>query len=219
MLTREEKKRETSAKFRADNPNYQKEWVSRNKEKMKGYRDKAYSERKEEILAYRSEWAKRRARERKARDIEWFSFPENHKWVWLVLRLRFVKDMARRRDRANSETGKVRAAAYASIKRMIKLGGKKVRNTRNYIGCDSGTLRNHLASQFSDGMTWSNYGKNGWHIDHRIPLAAFNFSNPAEVSQALHFTNLQPMWAVDNILKADKFIQFQPLLFEQSAGT
>jgi len=55
-------------------------------------------------------------------------------------------------------------------------------------------------------MTWSNYGFNGWHIDHIRPLAAFDLANRSEFLKACHFTNLQPLWAADNFKKGSKIM-------------
>ena len=58
----------------------------------------------------------------------------------------------------------------------------------------------HLESLFVPGMTWDNQGE--WHIDHVIPCAAFDLTDPAQQSECFHYTNLQPLWAVDNLKKA-----------------
>lgn len=52
-------------------------------------------------------------------------------------------------------------------------------------------------------MSWENYGRDGWHIDHRVPLAAFKFNTPddPDFKVAWALTNLQPMWATDNFSK------------------
>ena len=60
----------------------------------------------------------------------------------------------------------------------------------------------HLESQFKVGMTWDNYGE--WHIDHIKPLAAFDIKDPAQVAEASHYTNLQPLWAMENFTKSKK---------------
>lgn len=52
-------------------------------------------------------------------------------------------------------------------------------------------------------MSWSNYGK--WHIDHIIPCAAFDLSDEFEQRACFHYSNLQPLWAYDNIGKSDKY--------------
>jgi len=55
-------------------------------------------------------------------------------------------------------------------------------------------------------MTWDNYGKTGWHVDHIKPLTRFDLTEETEVVKAVHYTNLQPLWAVDNIRKSNKEI-------------
>lgn len=67
------------------------------------------------------------------------------------------------------------------------------------LGCSVKELREHLESQFQLGMSWGNYGK--WHIDHIKPLASFNLTKQNEFKEACHYTNLQPLWAKDNLSK------------------
>jgi hypothetical protein len=70
------------------------------------------------------------------------------------------------------------------------------------IGCSSEELREHLQAQFLPGMTWENYGK--WHIDHKYPLSKAYAEGVDSFKKACHYTNLQPLWAIDNIRKSDK---------------
>lgn len=53
-------------------------------------------------------------------------------------------------------------------------------------------------------MSWENYGKNGWHLDHIIPLSAFDLTDPEQLKIACHYTNIQPLWARDNLVKSNK---------------
>jgi hypothetical protein len=55
-------------------------------------------------------------------------------------------------------------------------------------------------------MNWDNYGRKGWHIDHIIPLSNFNLQDREQFLKANHFTNLQPLWAEENLQKSDKII-------------
>lgn len=64
-------------------------------------------------------------------------------------------------------------------------------------------LRAHLESRFFGRMTWGNYGRFGWHVDHRIPLAAFNYETPTDANfkAAWALSNLQPLWWHENAWK------------------
>jgi hypothetical protein len=66
-------------------------------------------------------------------------------------------------------------------------------------------------------MTWENYGKKGWHLDHIAPCAAFDLSNPLQVKLCYHYTNLRPTWATDNHKKSGK-ITPEALRILQAAG-
>ena len=64
-------------------------------------------------------------------------------------------------------------------------------------------LKNHLKSQFDNKMNWQNYGS--WHVDHIIPVTAFNLSDPEQQKECFHFTNLQPLWGTENLRKSNKY--------------
>lgn len=72
------------------------------------------------------------------------------------------------------------------------------------LGCSKQELVEHLESQFQDGMSWENYGLHGWHIDHIIPVSSFDISEPNQLKKCFHFSNLQPLWAIDNLRKSNK---------------
>ena len=71
------------------------------------------------------------------------------------------------------------------------------------IGCTPEMLRLIVESKFEPGMTWDNYGSE-WHVDHIIPLAAYDLTKPEQQRQAFHYTNLQPLWAHENLAKGDE---------------
>src|SRR5574343_381163 len=77
----------------------------------------------------------------------------------------------------------------------------KCEKTINLLGCSIEEFKKYLESKFQPGMTWENYGKYGWHIDHIIPCSAFNFLNPEDQKRCFHYTNMQPLWASENLSK------------------
>ena len=87
--------------------------------------------------------------------------------------------------------GRVRSAF--KHKKWTKTGSTK------HFGCDAQTAINHIENQFVNGMSWENYGQ--WHIDHIIPLSSANTIE--EMEKLNHYTNLQPLWAIDNIRKGN----------------
>lgn len=76
---------------------------------------------------------------------------------------------------------------------------RKGSSTERILGCSWPQLRAHLETQFTSGMTWANYGE--WHVDHIVPLASAR--TVEELERLGRYTNLQPLWAVDNIRKGD----------------
>jgi len=81
---------------------------------------------------------------------------------------------------------------------------QKVGSAVNDLGCSIEFLKKHLEKQFKEGMNWNNYGLYGWHIDHIKPLDCFDLSDREELLKACHYTNLQPLWAEDNLSKGSK---------------
>lgn len=70
------------------------------------------------------------------------------------------------------------------------------------LGCSLVELKIHIESKFDLRMSWENYGE--WHIDHIKPLSKFDLEIRSQFLEAAHYTNLQPLWAVDNIIKSNK---------------
>jgi hypothetical protein len=73
------------------------------------------------------------------------------------------------------------------------------------LGCSISDFRKYLEKQFSEGMTWDNHGFNGWHIDHIKPCASFDLTIPEEQQKCFHYSNMQPLWAQDNLSKSSYF--------------
>jgi hypothetical protein len=83
---------------------------------------------------------------------------------------------------------------------LRKKGYIKTSRTHEILGCDYETFKNHIESQFKDGMTWEN--KSEWHYDHKIPIASAKTEQ--DVIRLNHYLNLQPLWAKENMSKGAK---------------
>ncbi len=79
----------------------------------------------------------------------------------------------------------------------IKINQKTGSAVRD-LGCTIPEFKSYIESLFQPGMTWENHSMHGWHIDHIIPLAAYDLTDREQFLKACHYTNLQPMWAKDN---------------------
>ena len=79
-------------------------------------------------------------------------------------------------------------------------GWKKDIRTLEHIGCSPKELKEHLEKQFKGGMNWDNRGE--WHIDHIIPLSSAKTKE--ELIKLNHYSNLQPLWAKENLCKGSK---------------
>src|SRR3990167_543512 len=100
----------------------------------------------------------------------------------------------------------LRTRLYLALKRNQK-AGSAVRD----LGCTIDEFKFYIEGQFQQGMTWDNWSIDGWHIDHNIPLVFFDLSDREQFLRAVHYTNLQPLWSVDNYKKSDKIYDFASL--------
>jgi len=104
----------------------------------------------------------------------------------------------------NDDHFRLRIILASRLTKALKSNGvQKTTSTMKLCGCSLDKLQQHLESQFTDGMSWENKGE--WHIDHIKPCAAFDLTDVEEQKKCFHFTNLQPLWALDNIRKGAKY--------------
>jgi hypothetical protein len=127
---------------------------------------------------------------------------------------RYKKDNYHKMKKQASQRAKQRRAIdplyrlRTNISRRIRsalTSGYKSQSTIKIIGCSIEELKKHLENKFTEGMSWQNYGE--WHIDHIIPISSAKTDD--EIYKLNHWTNFQPLWAVDNIKKSNKLIPKQ----------
>ena len=125
--------------------------------------------------------------------------------IWRRTEAAKLKKNLQRKNRKKIDIGfkileNARTRLYTSFKRAIV---KKDIKTMDLIGTSMFNLIRHLEKKFKPGMTLENYGE--WHIDHIKPIAKFDLKNENELKKCFHYTNLQPLWAKENLVKSDKY--------------
>lgn len=100
------------------------------------------------------------------------------------------------------------------LAQAVRLSLKKT-SALTLIGCSLDELKSKLESQFRPGMEWSNYGRGPgkWNIDHIIPCAAFDLSDFEEQKKCFHWSNLQPLWSIENSSKNARLDYHLPVQF------
>lgn len=113
------------------------------------------------------------------------------------------------RERLNSDIeykilDTLRSRVNTAIRRD---NGTKAFKTMSLLGCTIEELKNHLESLFQEGMSFDNHGE--WHIDHIIPCTSFDLTDPEQQKLCFNWTNLQPLWAKENISKRNKTLEYK----------
>ena len=103
-----------------------------------------------------------------------------------------------KKRRLSNPSSKIASNMRSRMWHVLK-GASKSKPTMELLGCSIDRLWIHLESQFVDGMTRENYGE--WHVDHIIPCSFFDLTDPEQQKECFHYTNLQPLWAIDNLIK------------------
>ena len=166
-----------------------KEYSKNNKEKIKEYARKYREKNKQKLQEYRN----LHKEQKREYDLK------NRDKIYKRLR-KYYKE--RRKVDSNY---RLRISISGLMNKSLK------RNKNGYhwetlVDYKQEDLRNHLERQFKDGMTWENYGKDGWVIDHKIPISIFNITGMKSngFKKCWDLSNLQPMWGKENNKKSNK---------------
>lgn len=109
----------------------------------------------------------------------------------------------------------VRASIYHYFKDRDFSVSKGLEKRLGYTKKD---LVAHIESQFVEGMSWENYGRGGWHLDHKIPVHHYEPLVEANISEVWRLDNLQPLWEKDNIGKKAKILPEYKHLLPKKGG-
>jgi hypothetical protein len=154
------------------------DYKKRNKQKISDYNKQYKLDHKEDIIVYNKKYN-----------------IENR----TKIQTRHTKYLRNRR-KTNPEY-KISLTIRNRTKRILK--GEKTKSTLELLGCSYCFLIKWIESQFENDMTFENHGKL-WHLDHVIPCKKFNVINKVDQERCFHWTNLQPLYGLDNLKKKDK---------------
>lgn len=138
--------------------------------------------------------------------------------MWIINNPEKHRAILKNSDRKRLSTPKGRLDNNIScLMRQSLKKGKEGHRWESLVPYKINELMVHLKKQFTEGMTWENYGK--WHVDHKIPISVFNYTKPehTDFKRCWSLKNLRPMWAKENISKGAKLSKhFQPMLTLES---
>ena len=157
---------------------YHKNWCNEKKSHIKKYRQQYWISNKEQLSKNKKQY----------NELNKDRINDNQN-------IRYTEDILFKLKR------RLRIRIYNALKNNQK-SGSAIKD----LGCTIEELKKHLEAQFQPGMSWDNWTTDGWHIDHIKPISSFDITNSEELLNACHYTNLQPLWAKDNLRKSDKIL-------------
>jgi hypothetical protein len=196
-----EKERERIRKYYHDHKNerkeYNKKWSFQNSEYLKEKRIKLRSENPEKYKLKFKNWYYKNQDEQLKRAYEYRK--NNPEKIKIAFKTWYDK------KRKNDLHFKLLLSIRSRINKLLKYKSIiKQTRTIKLLGCTIPQLKQYLENKFQPGMSWENHGLHGWHIDHIVPCASFDLADPEQQKKCFHYTNLQPLWAIENIKKGAK---------------
>ncbi len=167
-----------------------KKWYKRNKKEKIKYSKEYYLKNKDKIDKKATEW--------KIKNIKKF---KAYQKKYRIINRENIRNKEKF-NRQNNPVIKLKSNLTHRLNQALR-GHTKSLSTMFLIGCEIDYLMYYIQEQFTKGMFWDNYGD--WHIDHKKPCSLFDLSIPDEQRRCFNYTNLQPLWARDNLRKSDTY--------------
>jgi hypothetical protein len=211
------------------NDSTQKDWkdITDPKERQKSYNKLYYQSNKNKLIIKSNDYYQLNKEKKNAYSKEYRKLNKDkikkRKKIYNEAWYKINKDKIKLREKIYRSLNKDKKNLYFKNKKKTDIQYKLSCNLRsrlntafnsNYkdgsavrdLGCTIDELKTYLESKFQPGMTWDNWTTDGWHIDHIKPLSSFDLTDRKQLLEACHYTNLQPLWAKDNIIKSDKLV-------------
>lgn len=170
---------------------YHRDYYKKNKETVNEKNKMYYQNHKEQVLERTTAYQKNHPEVNRASATKW---RENNRD-----KVRAYQNNRRATNINVRITDNLRGRLWSALKGKSKCG-----STKDLLGCSIPFLKGYLAAKFEDGMSWDTYSFETFHIDHIIPCSSFDLSDPEQQKKCFHYTNLQPLWAFDNMSKGNK---------------
>jgi hypothetical protein len=164
---------------------------------------------REKILAYGKKWREENKEKHKEANRRWREEnAEKHKqnardWYWNNKDYAIARSSKYQKERKKTDVQFRLACNLRTRLANAMRGGPKSTSAIRHLGCSLKEFRAHMEAQFKDGMSWDNYGT-VWEVDHVRPLANYDLTNPEIAKQLCHYTNLQPLFSLENKQKSNK---------------
>ena len=185
-----------------ENPELYKKWNKENPERIKEINKKWQKENPEKVKLKRKKYNLKNSEKNNESCRLWRENNPDYKKKYNQENRE--KNWESEKKRRKNPLVKLSCNIRCRVKNFLKSKNiTKNNKTFDIVGCSPEFLKEHIEKQFTDGMSWDLMGKN-IHIDHIIPLSSANTEE--EVYKLCHYTNLQPLWAEDNLKKYNKII-------------
>jgi hypothetical protein len=192
--------------------------IEHNKERTAKKREH-YAKNKERLLAITRENYKKNAEERRAYAREQYHKNRERNLKRMSLYLNENRDVLNERRRPKTRNRfhelyghdlvfTLKHRVKSLIRRTLRFNKKKNGKMKKILGFTVDELRQHIESQFSDGMDWDKFLNGEIHLDHKIPIIFFkpqSVDDPA-FKKCWALSNLQPLWAKENLSKGGKIL-------------
>ena len=167
--------------YNLNSKEYKKRWYIKNKERIK----KKKENNKQHLKVYNKHW-----QEQNKDKVHQYRIKNKEKY------------RKRRKERYQDDVQyKIKKNLRTRLNIALKNNHKSGSAVKD-LGCSIEDFKCYLESKFDAPMSWDNYGQ--WHIDHVQPLASFDLTDREQLKKACHYSNLQPLWAKDNLQKSNK---------------
>ena len=181
-------------------------YKEKNKKKYKEQKQEFFQKNKKLLLEKKQNWRKNNPEEYKKQNRNYWEktkdLQSKKKKIWIENNREKYNSYWTNRKNIDPKFKLLMGMRSRLSGYLKKLHISKKNKTFDIVGCTPEFLKEHLETQFVDGMTWDN--RSEWHIDHIIPLSSAKTED--ELYKLCHYTNLQPLWAEDNLKKSNKIL-------------